>query len=108
MLINFLYTKVKVGAEDPLQIVCGAPNVASRTKSSGSYYRYYHLPCKWRCHHNEKAKIRGVESYGMICAEDEIGLGESHNGILVLKTVCNERERRHLNTSISTTTGFMK
>lgn len=78
-------TKVNVGAGDPLQIVCGAPNVAAGQKvvvalvgstlyPSGSSEK---LAIK-------KAKIRGVESLGMICAEDELGLSDNHAGIMVL------------------------
>jgi phenylalanyl-tRNA synthetase beta chain len=76
-------TRVDVGAGDPLPIVCGAPNVAPGQKvlvatvgatlhtANGSF-------------EIKKAKIRGQESMGMICAEDELGLGDSHDGIMVL------------------------
>lgn len=70
---------------DPLQIVCGAPNVAAGQKvllatvgtclptQDGSKFKI------------KKSKIRGVESLGMICAEDELGIGTSHDGIMVLE-----------------------
>ena len=77
-------TKVDVGEADHLQIVCGAPNVAKGQKvlvakvgttltfTSGDKVTL------------KRAKIRGVESAGMICAEDELGIGTSHDGIMVL------------------------
>jgi phenylalanyl-tRNA synthetase beta chain len=76
-------TKVNVGTEE-LQIVCGAPNVAAGqkvvvAKPGATIYPTNAEPLTMRV-----AKIRGVDSHGMICAEDEIGLGVSHAGILVL------------------------
>lgn len=77
-------TTVNLGSGDPVQIVCGAPNVAEGQKvpvatigtmlydDSGSGFKI------------KKGKIRGEESHGMICAEDELGLGTSHDGILIL------------------------
>ena len=77
-------TTVDIGSGDPVQIVCGAPNVAAGQKvpvatigtmlydDSGSSFKI------------KKGKIRGEESHGMICAEDELGLGSSHDGILIL------------------------
>lgn len=77
-------TLVDVGLDENLQIVCGAPNVAEGQKvlvatvgttlcfSNGDSLKI------------KKSKIRGVESFGMICAEDELGLGQSHDGIMVL------------------------
>jgi len=77
-------TTVDLGSGDPVQIVCGAPNVAVGQKvpvatigtmlydDSGSGFKI------------KKGKIRGEESHGMICAEDELGLGASHDGILIL------------------------
>jgi phenylalanyl-tRNA synthetase beta chain len=77
-------TTVDLGSGDPVQIVCGAPNVAAGQKvpvatigtmlydDSGSGFKI------------KKGKIRGEESHGMICAEDELGLGASHDGILIL------------------------
>ncbi|MCR6719121.1 MAG: phenylalanine--tRNA ligase subunit beta [Chitinophagaceae bacterium] len=77
-------TKVSVGEGEPLQIVCGAPNVAAGQKVvvapvGATIYPTQGDPLTMRI-----AKIRGTESYGMICAEDEIGLGDSHAGIVVL------------------------
>ncbi len=77
-------TTVNVGGEVPLDIVCGAPNVAAGQKvvvaTVGTMlYPEGHEPFKIK-----KSKIRGAVSEGMICAEDEIGLGESHDGIMVL------------------------
>lgn len=77
-------TKVDAGGEELLQIVCGAPNVAAGQKvlvatvgttltfSNGEQVKI------------KRAKIRGIESSGMICAEDELGIGTSHEGIMVL------------------------
>lgn len=78
-------TKVDVGGEEPLSIVCGAPNVAAGQKVivapvGCTIYPVGHEPFKIK-----KAKIRGHVSEGMICAEDEIGLGTGHDGILVLE-----------------------
>lgn len=73
-------TKVDAGTGELLQVVCGAPNVAAGQKVLlatvgtvlGEDFKI------------KKSKIRGVESFGMICAEDELGIGESHEGIMVL------------------------
>ncbi len=73
-------TKLDVGQEGLLQVVCGAPNVAAGQKVLlatvgtvlGEDFKI------------KKSKIRGVESLGMICAEDELGIGDSHDGIMVL------------------------
>ena len=77
-------TKVNTGLGELLQIVCGAPNVATGQKvlvaTIGTKLRFSdgtELAIK-------RSKIRGVESFGMICAEDELGLGTSHEGIMVL------------------------
>jgi len=77
-------TTVDIGAEAPLQIVCGASNVAVGQKVivatiGTTIYPSIGDPLTMRV-----AKIRGEESFGMICAEDEIGLGNSHDGIMVL------------------------
>lgn len=76
-------TTVDLGNEEPSQIVCGAPNVAAGQKvvvaTIGTTLYSGEESFKIK-----KAKVRGVESNGMICAEDEIGLGESHDGIMVL------------------------
>src|SRR5215217_4011857 len=76
-------TKVKVGTET-LQIVCGAPNVAAGQKVIVATVGTTIRPTTGTPLTMKVAKIRGVESHGMICAEDEIGLGTSHAGILVL------------------------
>uniref|UniRef100_UPI0040481E7B phenylalanine--tRNA ligase subunit beta n=1 Tax=Mariniflexile sp. TaxID=1979402 RepID=UPI0040481E7B len=77
-------TTVDIGAEFPLQIVCGAPNVAAGQKvpvATIGTTLYTETGDPWAI---KKGKIRGEESHGMICAEDELGLGKSHDGILVL------------------------
>ena len=76
-------TTVDLGKGEPSQIVCGAPNVAAGQKVIVAdlgcvlYYGDKEFVIK-------KSKLRGVESCGMICAEDEIGVGTSHDGIMVL------------------------
>jgi phenylalanyl-tRNA synthetase beta chain len=77
-------TKVNVGKGEPLQIVCGAPNVASGQKVVVATVGTTIYPSANDSLTMKVAKIRGVESHGMICAEDEIGLGTSHAGIMVL------------------------
>jgi phenylalanyl-tRNA synthetase beta chain len=77
-------TKVNVGNGEPLQIVCGAPNVAAGQKVIVAGVGTTIYPASGDSLTMKVAKIRGVESYGMICAEDEIGLGTSHAGIMVL------------------------
>jgi len=77
-------TTVDIGKNEPLQIVCGAPNVEAGQKVivvtvGATLYPNPDEPFKIK-----KSKIRGVESNGMICAEDELGLGNSHDGIMVL------------------------
>jgi len=77
-------TTVTIGGDLPLQIVCGAPNVAIGQKvpvATIGTTLYTEDGEAWKI---KKGKIRGQESYGMICAEDELGLGTSHEGILVL------------------------
>jgi phenylalanyl-tRNA synthetase beta chain len=76
-------TKVSTGNET-LQIVCGAPNVAAGQKVVVAIVGTTIYPTAGAPLTMKVAKIRGVESQGMICAEDEIGLGTSHEGILVL------------------------
>ncbi|MBQ8694392.1 MAG: phenylalanine--tRNA ligase subunit beta [Muribaculaceae bacterium] len=77
-------TTVDLGNGEPTQIVCGAPNVAAgqtvvvATVGTTLYDGDNEFQIK-------RSKIRGVESFGMICAEDEIGIGTSHDGIIVLK-----------------------
>ena len=77
-------TKVNIGGAEPLQIVCGAPNVAAGQKVVVATVGTTIYPTTGEPLTMKVAKIRSVESYGMICAEDEIGLGTSHAGILVL------------------------
>ena len=76
-------TTVNVGTEAPLQIVCGAPNVAVGQKVVVALVgtTLYSGDESFKI---KRSKIRGVESLGMLCAEDEIGLGGSHDGIIVL------------------------
>jgi len=77
-------TTVNTGNGVPLQIVCGAPNVAAGQKVIVAKVGTTIYPTTGEPLTMKIAKIRGVESHGMICAEDEIGLGSSHAGILVL------------------------
>lgn len=77
-------TKVNIGSGEPLQIVCGAPNVAAGQKVVVAPVGATIYPTSGDSLTMKVAKIRGVESHGMICAEDEIGLGTSHAGIMVL------------------------
>ncbi len=79
-------TTVNIGEADPLQIVCGAPNVAAGQKVVVATVGTTIYPTTGEPLTMKKAKIRGVESFGMICAEDELGLGTSHDGIMVLPT----------------------
>ena len=73
-------TKVDDGGEELLTVVCGAPNVAAGQKVLFARLGTC-LPGDFKI---KKSKIRGVESFGMICAEDELGIGTSHDGIMVL------------------------
>ncbi|MBL0044006.1 MAG: hypothetical protein IPP33_06260 [Flavobacteriales bacterium] len=75
---------VDIGVGDPLGIVCGAPNVAVGQKVLVATVGTTLFPLTGDPLTIKKSKIRGVESNGMICAEDELGLGESHDGIMVL------------------------
>jgi phenylalanyl-tRNA synthetase beta chain len=77
-------TTVNINAVNPLQIVCGAPNVAVGQKVIVARPGTTLYPANGDSFTMKVARIRGVESQGMICAEDEIGLGDSHEGILVL------------------------
>lgn len=77
-------TTVSIG-EEPLQIVCGAPNVATGEKVIVATVGCTLHPTPEEDFKIKKSKIRGVESFGMLCAEDELGLGESHDGILLLE-----------------------
>lgn len=73
-------TKVDAGSGEPLTVVCGAPNVAAGQKVLFAQLGTV-LPGDFKI---KKSKIRGIESFGMICAEDELGIGSSHAGIMVL------------------------
>lgn len=77
-------TKVNIGNGDPLQIVCGAPNVAAGQKVIVAPVGTTIYPANSDPLTMKAVKIRKEESQGMICAEDEIGLGTSHDGIMVL------------------------
>ena len=77
-------TTVNISTEENLQIVCGAYNVTVGQKVIVATIGSTIYPLHGEPVTIKKAKIRGVESQGMICAEDEIGLGESHAGIMVL------------------------
>lgn len=81
---NLSITTVDVGEGEPLPIVCGAPNVAAGQKVVVAKVgtTLYHV--NGETFEIKKAKIRGEVSMGMICAEDEIGLGQNHDGIMVL------------------------
>lgn len=79
-------TTVDIGLDQPLQIVCGAPNVAKGQNvpvATIGTTLYAEDGDSWTI---KKGKIRGEESQGMICAEDELGLGDNHDGILVLSS----------------------
>jgi phenylalanyl-tRNA synthetase beta chain len=79
-------TSVNIGAVEHLQVVCGAANVAAGQKVVVATVGTTIYPIGGEPLTMRVAKIRGVESYGMICAEDEIGIGTSHDGIMVLPT----------------------
>ncbi|MEO0898254.1 MAG: phenylalanine--tRNA ligase subunit beta [Bacteroidota bacterium] len=80
-------TTVDIGGEEPLQIVCGAPNVAKGQKvpvATVGTTLYPFGKGEEGAFKIKKGKIRGEVSQGMICAEDEVGLGMEHDGIMVL------------------------
>jgi phenylalanyl-tRNA synthetase beta chain len=79
-------TTVDVGGEKPSTIVCGAANVAAGQKVIVALPGATVHPTKGEPFTIKLAKIRGEQSEGMICAEDEIGMGEGHEGIIVLQT----------------------
>lgn len=79
-------TTVDIGEEEPVQIVCGAPNVAEGQKVVVATVNSTLYPNPDEPFKIKKSKIRGEVSMGMICAEDEIGMGASHDGIMVLDT----------------------
>ncbi|MEG0814417.1 MAG: phenylalanine--tRNA ligase subunit beta [Mucinivorans sp.] len=83
-------TKVDVGANEMLQIVCGAPNVAAGQKVIVATVGTKLYPTgEADGFAIKKSKIRGIESFGMLCAEDEIGVGTAHDGIIVLDEAKN-------------------
>ena len=77
-------TKVNIGNEELLQIVCGAINVAAKQKVVVATVGTTIYPANGEPITMKVAKIRGEESYGMICAQDEIGIGTDHAGIIIL------------------------
>ncbi len=77
-------TVVDIGNKEPLQIVCGAPNVAVGQKVPVATIGTTLYTAEGEAWTIKKGKIRGEESHGMICAEDELGLGTNHAGIMVL------------------------
>lgn len=77
-------TTVNVGGDELLPIVCGAANVAAGQKVIVAMVGSTLYPTSGEPFQIKKGKIRGEDSHGMICAEDEIGLGTSHDGIMVL------------------------
>ena len=78
-------TKVDIGEKEPVQIVCGAPNVDKDQWVPVATVGTTIYNDKGESLKIKKGKIRGEVSQGMICAEDEIGLGDSHDGIMVLE-----------------------
>ncbi len=78
-------TTVDLGQGEPLQIVCGAPNVAAGEKVVVATINTMLYPTgEAEGFKIKKSKIRGIESFGMLCAEDEIGIGTDHAGIILL------------------------
>ena len=77
-------TTVDLGDGNPVQIICGAPNVAVGQKVPVATIGTKLFDKEGNSFEIKKGKIRGEESHGMICAEDELGLGDSHDGILIL------------------------
>ena len=77
-------TTVNLGTGEPVQIVCGAPNVDAGQKVPVATIGTMLYDEKGEGFKIKKGKIRGEESHGMICAEDELGLGSSHDGIMIL------------------------
>ena len=77
-------TTVDIGAGEPLKIVCGAPNVEKNQKVAVATIGTTLYTKEGEAWKIKKGKIRGEESHGMLCAEDELGLGDSHDGILIL------------------------
>ena len=77
-------TTIDIGEKLPLNIVCGAPNVKKGQKVAVAKIGTTLYTSKGEAWTIKKSKIRGEESHGMLCAEDEIGLGKSHEGIMIL------------------------
>ena len=77
-------TTVDIGTDAPIQIVCGASNVGAGQKVPVATIGTKLYDKDGNAFEIKKGKIRGEESHGMICAEDELGLGESHDGIMIL------------------------
>lgn len=77
-------TTVDIGTGTPIQIVCGAANVDAGQKVPVATIGTVLYDKEGGSFTIKKGKIRGQESHGMICAEDELGLGESHDGIMIL------------------------
>ena len=77
-------TTINIGTDTPLKVVCGASNVAAGQKVAVATIGATIYPINGEPMTMKAAKIRGEESQGMICAEDELGLGYSHDGIMVL------------------------
>ncbi len=78
-------TKVNIGNDEVLQIICGAPNAAKGQKVIIAPVGTTIFPISGEPVTMKAAKIRGIESFGMICAEDEIGIGKNHEGIIILR-----------------------
>ncbi|MEZ7966282.1 MAG: phenylalanine--tRNA ligase subunit beta [Flavobacteriales bacterium] len=97
-------TKVNIGESKALQIVCGAPNVAEGQKVMVSTIGAELHPISGDPFKIKKGKIRGEVSEGMICAEDELGLGKGHDGIMVLdsQTIPGTPAAEHLGLSSDT------
>jgi len=77
-------TTVNIGSDEPVQIVCGAPNVAKGQTVPVATVGTTLYDKEGKAFQIKSSKIRGEESVGMICAEDELGLGKAHDGIMIL------------------------
>ncbi|MEC8133424.1 MAG: phenylalanine--tRNA ligase subunit beta, partial [Bacteroidota bacterium] len=77
-------TTVDIGQQKPLKIVCGAPNVKTGQKVAVATIGTTLFSAEGEAWKIKKGKIRGEDSHGMLCAEDELGIGSSHDGIIVL------------------------
>ena len=77
-------TQVNIGSAEHVQIVCGAPNVAAGQKVPVATIGTTLFTKEGEAWQIKKGKIRGEVSQGMICAEDELGLGDDHDGIMIL------------------------